>query len=764
MPTPVNAPEYPEVSEIVAREMGVNASEYAQIQEVLGRVPTYTELGMYAVMWSEHCGYKYSRPVLKLFSEYKKAQESGALENAGSVPLGDTGWGVVFKMESHNHPSAVEPFQGAATGVGGILRDIFTMGARPIASLNSLRFGPIEGNDATAIHNRYLFEHVVSGVGSYGNCVGVATVGGEIYFDPCYNGNPLVNAMSIGIVRLDAIASAKAKGIGNQVLYVGSSTGRDGIHGATFASVELSEESEAKRPNVQCGDPFMEKLLIEATLEALATGGIVGIQDMGAAGLTCGTSEMSAKGSLGMTIDIQKVPRRETGMNAYEVLLSESQERMLAVVEQGREDEVAAVFHKWGLNAAYIGVLTETGNVQVWDGERLEADIPAKSLADECPTYYLDAAEPEYISQVQSADFSTLPEPESYGEVLLKLLATPSIASKRWVWEQYDTMVQTQTEVLPGRGDAAVLTIREANGRKIAATTDCNPRFCYLDPFVGAQLAVAEAARNLSCVGAVPAALTDCLNFPSPEKPAGFWQFRRAVEGMAQAADFFKTPVVSGNVSFYNETPEGAIYPTPTVGMVGVIPEGVEPMGLAFQNDGDLIYLLRPVGTESATGIAGSEYLYRVFGRAEGKPELDLAAEASVQKVVREAVAGVLIQSAHDCAEGGFMTAVAESCLAGGKGAEIRFAVTDFVAADGSDLPWSTVLFGESPSRIVVTVKEGTKEQEMLLDLCEQNGVEGVFIGQVKGSNKLDAAGLLELSLDQLREAFEGAIPKIMGK
>ncbi len=764
MLTPVNAPEYPHVSETVAREMGVNASEYAQIQEVLGRVPTYTELGMYAVMWSEHCGYKYSRPVLKLFSEYKKAQESGELENAGSVPLGDTGWGVVFKMESHNHPSAVEPFQGAATGVGGILRDIFTMGARPVASLNSLRFGPIEGNDATAIRNRYLFEHVVSGVGSYGNCVGVATVGGEIYFDPCYNGNPLVNAMSIGIVKLDAIASAKAKGVGNQVLYVGSATGRDGIHGATFASVELSEESEAKRPNVQCGDPFMEKLLIEATLEALATGGIVGIQDMGAAGLTCGTSEMSAKGSLGMTIDIQKVPRRETGMNAYEVLLSESQERMLAVVDRGREDEVAAVFHKWGLNAAYIGVMTETGNVQVWDGERLEADIPAKSLADECPTYYLDAAEPEYIAQVQSADFSTLPEPESYGEVLLKLLATPSIASKRWVWEQYDTMVQTQTEVLPGRGDAAVLSIREAGGRKIAATTDCNPRFCYLDPFVGAQLAVAEAARNLSCVGAVPAALTDCLNFPSPEKPSGFWQFRRAVEGMAQAADFFKTPVVSGNVSFYNETPEGAIYPTPTVGMVGVIPENVEPMGLSFQNDGDLIYLLRPVGTESATGIGGSEYLYRIHGRAEGKPELDLAAEASVQKVVREAVANVLILSAHDCSEGGFLTAVAESCLGGNKGAEIRFAVTDFVGKDGNDLPWSAVLFGEAPSRVVVTVKELTKEQDALLDLCEQNGVEAVFIGQVKNNNKLDAAGLLELSLDQLRTAFEGAIPKIMGK
>ncbi|MFY7953177.1 MAG: phosphoribosylformylglycinamidine synthase subunit PurL, partial [Armatimonadaceae bacterium] len=524
-PTPVNHPAYPEVTPDVYKGMGLSDSEYAQLVDVIGRTPTYTEVGMVSVMWSEHCGYKYSRPVLKAFSEYKKAQESGALENAGTVPLGDTGWGVVFKMESHNHPSAVEPFQGAATGVGGILRDIFTMGARPIANLNALRFGPITGDHPNVARNRYLFEHVVKGIGDYGNCVGVPTVAGEITFAPCYNGNPLVNAMSVGIVKLDSIASAKASGIGNPVLYVGSATGRDGIHGATFASVELTEESEAKRPNVQCGDPFTEKLLIEATLEALQTGGIVGIQDMGAAGLTCGTCEMSAKGSLGMEIDVQLVPRRETGMNAYEVLLSESQERMLAVVAKGREAEVAAVFEKWGLNAAVIGFTTDTGNVVVRDGDRVEADLPAKLLADDCPTYFLDAAEPEYIARVQGADFSDLPEPSDFGGVLTTLLATPSIASKRWVWEQYDWSVQTQTEIGPGGGDAAVLSVREAGGRRIAMTTDCNPRWCYLDPFVGAQHAVAEAARNLSCVGAVPAAVTDCLNFPSPEKPAGFWQF-----------------------------------------------------------------------------------------------------------------------------------------------------------------------------------------------------------------------------------------------
>jgi phosphoribosylformylglycinamidine synthase subunit PurL len=937
MPTPTNAPEYPEATEKVAREMGVNASEWAQIQQVLGRVPTYTEIGMYAVMWSEHCGYKYSRPVLKAFSEYKKAQESGALENAGGVPLGDTGWSVVFKMESHNHPSAVEPFQGAATGVGGILRDIFTMGARPIACLDSLRFGPITGEGKDVGRTRYLFDGVVSGIAHYGNClsgssafywrkdggvavsdtignfvkaqlssskqrdafvqpgietlsfdletgsvcwkpvtrvflrnhpqyvriqtsdqtvlvmtpdhpalilhegqivekeagelvmgdiipylpnieqhldsaehlnipkqeapirfstikhactqkspfdeyydvevadthtfvtnggivthncVGVPTVAGEIYFHPCYNGNPLVNAMAIGVVRSDSIASAQAKGVGNPVLYVGSATGRDGIHGATFASVELTEESEEKRSNVQVGDPFLEKLLIEATLEALQTGHIVGIQDMGAAGLTCGTCEMSAKGALGMEIDVQKVPHRETGMSAYEIMLSESQERMLAVVQKGKEAEVAAVFEKWGLNAAYIGHTTDDGRVKVWDGDRLEADVPAKSLADDCPVYSLDAAEPAYIKTVQSADFSHLAEPESYGDALLALLSHPSIASKRWVWEQYDHMVQTQTEVLPGQGDAAVLAVREAGGRRIAATTDCNPRFVYLDPYKGAQLAIAEAARNLSCVGAVPAATTDCLNFPSPEKPEGFWQFTQAVNGMAAACDFFQTPVVSGNVSFYNETPEGAIYPTPTVGMVGVFPEGVEPVGLAFQNNLDLIYVLRPQGWEAEQGIGGSEYLHVVHGRDEGTPpRLDLEKEAAVQRVVRAAIAQKLISSAHDCAEGGLLVALAESCLAGNIGAEIRFSVTDF-----ADQPWSAICFGEAASRIVVTVKEATPQHEALLDLAEREGIEAVFIGQVKDNGRFDAAGLLDLPLDALKDAYEGAIPRAMSK
>jgi phosphoribosylformylglycinamidine synthase len=490
----------------------------------------------------------------------------------------------------------------------------------------------------------------------------------------------------------------------------------------------------------------------------------VGIQDMGAAGLTCGTSEMAAKGSVGMDVDVQTVPRRESGMTAYEVMLSESQERMLAVIEKGHEDEVAAVFRKWGLTEAVIGHVTDTGRVVVRDGDTVEADIPAKSLADDCPTYYLEASEPAYIARVQGADLTNLPEPDDYNTVLLRLLASPTIASKRWVWEQYDHMVQTQTEILPGAGDAAVLRIRDAGGRRIAATTDCNARFCYLDPFVGAQLAVAEAARNLSCVGATPRAVTDCLNFPSPEKPEGFWQFRRAVEGMAQACEAFATPVVSGHVSFYNETPDGAIYPTPTVGIVGVFDENIEPAGLAFQDDGDLIYLLRPQGWENETGIGGSEYLHLVHGRDEGAPpRLDLGAEKRVQQVTRQAIAANLLRSAHDCAEGGAAVALAESCLAGNRGAEIRFAVTDFSSPERGDQPWSAILFGEAASRVIISVRSGD-DQDALLDLAEAADIEAVFLGQVKANDRFDAAGLLDLPLTALRDAYENAIPRAMGE
>ena len=735
----------------VYREMGLNDSEYALVLEALGREPTITELGMYAVMWSEHCGYKYSRPVLRLFKKYKEAIDTGAVENAGVIDIGDN-IGIVMKMESHNHPSAVEPFQGAATGVGGILRDIFTMGARPVAILNSLRFGPIDRENGDE-RTRYLFERVVEGISHYGNSVGVPTIGGEIYFHPSYTGNPLVNAMAVGVVPLDKIASAESKGIGNPVLYVGSATGKDGIHGATFASVELGPDSESKRPNVQMGDPFAEKLLIEATLEALATGWVVGIQDMGAAGLTCSTCEMSAKGGVGMDVDVRAVPQREAGMTAYEIMLSESQERMLAVIEKGREDEVAAVFHKWGLNAVVIGTVTDTGMVVIRDGDTVAANVPAKSLTDDCPTYSLAASEPAYINEVQSADLSGLPEPEDYNEVLLRLLASPSIASKRWVYDQYDSMVQTQTTVLPGAGDAAVLRLRDSGGKGVALTTDCNPRYCYLDPYEGARIAVAEAARNLSCVGATPLAVTDCLNFASPEKPEGFWQFRRAVEGLADACEALGTPVISGNVSFYNETPERAIYPTPTVGMVGLLPDADKRVTLGFKNQGDLVYL---VGDGKPT-LGGSEYLAVIHGQEVGRPPaLDMEAEKKLQAFLREAISQGLLQSAHDVSDGGLAVALAECCIAGGIGAHADW--NKFSALE---------LFGERTATIVVSASAG--QQEPLKTLLNQHGIAFSDLGEVitlQDGNWLsispDAGNDLKLLVSDLRAAYEGAIPAAM--
>ena len=731
----------------IYREMGLNDSEYALILEALGREPSITELGMYAVMWSEHCGYKYSKPVLRLFKKYKEAMDTGAVENAGVIDIGGN-IGVVMKMESHNHPSAVEPFQGAATGVGGILRDIFTMGARPIAILNSLRFGPIEGPENA--HTRYLFERVVAGISHYGNCVGVPTVGGEIYFNPAYTGNPLVNAMAVGVVPLDKIASAESKGIGNPVLYVGSATGKDGIHGATFASVELGPDSESKRPNVQMGDPFAEKLLIEATLEALATGYIVGIQDMGAAGLTCSTCEMSAKGSVGMDVDVRRVPQRETGMTPYEIMLSESQERMLAVIAKGHEDEVAAVFHKWGLNAVVIGTVTDTGRVVLTDNGVVVADVPAKSLTDDCPTYSLAASEPAYIKEVQSADLSNLPEPDDYNAVLLKLLASPTIASKRWVYDQYDSMVQTQTTVLPGAADAAVLRLRGSGNKALALTTDCNPRYCYLDPYLGAQIAVAEAARNLSCVGATPLAVTDCLNFASPEKPEGFWQFERAVAGLADACEAFGTPVISGNVSFYNETPEHAIYPTPTVGMVGLLPDADKRVTMGFKNAGDRVYF---VGGGKLT-LGGSEYLSLIHGLEIGSPPtLDIDAEKKLQAFLRDAIDQGLLQSAHDVSDGGFAVAVAECCIAGQVGAEI-----EALWPQRNDL----VLFGEQTAAALVTVAH--EKAKRYLELCRVHYIDGLYLGSV-GRDELQIVSTdqhLKIKISDLRAAYEGAIPAAM--
>jgi phosphoribosylformylglycinamidine synthase len=740
----------------IYREMGLNDQEYRRIEEILGREPTETELGMFAVMWSEHCGYKYSRPVLSLFKTYKEAQESGALENAGVVPL-DEHLGIVFKIESHNHPSAVEPFQGAATGVGGILRDIFTMGARPIANLNSLRFGPLEGTPESA-RNRYLFEHVVDGIAHYGNCVGVPTVAGEVVFSPCYSGNPLVNAMAVGVVELKKVASARAEGIGNPVLYVGSSTGRDGIHGATFASVELGPDSESKRPNVQMGDPFMEKLLIEATLEALATGDVVGIQDMGAAGLTCATSETASKAGSGMEIDVQKVPRRGDGMIPYEVMLSESQERMLAIVRKGSEERVSAVFRKWGLQAAVVGHVTGDGMVRVKEGEKVAAEIPARALTDECPTYYLDAAEPDYIRRVQSFDPLTLAEPADYGDALKRILASPTIASKEWVTQQYDSMVMTQTVFGPGEADAAVLRIR-GTVKGIALKTDGNARYCYLDPYVGGMIAVAEAARNVACTGATPTAITDGLNFANPEKPAGFWQFRRCVEGLAKATDVLGTPVISGNVSFYNETPEAAIHPTPIVGMLGILDDVNRRCGSAFREEGDILVMLR-ADKDPSGGLGGSEYLAVIHGHEAGKPPaIDLEGENRLQACVVEAVKAALLVSAHDCSDGGLAVNITESCVSGGVGAFLILRRSEF-----SGLPLSAILFGEAQSRIVVSLRT-EKQWKKLEGLAEQHGISAQWLGTVGGEElrlSIDGKEILREPVEDLSRIYTSTIRNIM--
>lgn len=605
-----------------------------------------------------------------------------------------------------------------------------------------------------------MFEGVVAGISHYGNCVGVPTVAGEVMFHPSYSGNPLVNAMAVGVVELGQIASARAEGPGNPVLYVGSSTGRDGIHGATFASVELGPDSASRRPNVQMGDPFMEKLLIEATLEALATGEIVGIQDMGAAGLTCSTSETATKASTGMEIDVLKVPRREEGMTPYEVMLSESQERMLVICRRGAEERVASVYRKWGLNAVVIGHVTDDGMLRVREGDRIAAEMPANALTSMCPTYHLEASEPEYIREVQAVDPLLLPEPPDYTEVLRRLLASPTIADKQWVTEQYDSMVQTLTCLGPGAGDAAVLRIR-GSSRGIALKTDGNGRYCYLDPFVGGQIAVMEAARNVVCVGAKPAAVTDCLNFATPEKPTVFWQFRRAVEGIASATEALGIPVVSGNVSFYNETPDGAVLPTPVIGMLGIIENPARRRGLAFLEEGDSLLLIR--GDDDPTGgLGGSEYLAVVHGMEAGRPPaLDLEAEKNVQKAVLEGIAQGLVMSAHDCSDGGLAVCLAESAIAGRLGASILLRYDDWPG-----LPPSAILFGEAQSRIVVTVR-GDRRLKRMEKLAQDTGVRAQWIGTVGGDVlriALDGEVVLSESVDRLAEVYTTAIPRLMGE
>ena len=769
------------------REHGLTPEEFEKIRHLLGgREPTRTELGIFSVMWSEHCSYKSSRVHLKRLPTRSKLVVQGPGENAGIVDIGE-GWACAFKIESHNHPSFIEPFQGAATGVGGILRDIFTMGARPVAIMDSLRFGPIRrppthevtglrpaptaGSAAqalpaqalptqTEIHkNHSVMEGVVSGVASYGNCFGVPNLGGEVKFEPCYSGNPLVNAFALGLVRRDQIFYGRASGAGNPVIYVGSKTGRDGIHGATMASEEFSEGSEAKRPTVQVGDPFLEKLLLEACLEAMQTGAIVGIQDMGAAGLTCSTCEMGARGGTGVEIELDRVPQRETGMTPYEIMLSESQERMLLVAQKGREEEVFRVFQKWGLDAVEVGRVTADAKMRVLEHGRVVAEIPNAALTDDAPVYNrpfrrweppVDREKPEQIRFAESTDFTSQ---------LRRLLASPNICSKRWVWQQYDHMVQTNTVEAPGASDAGVIRIKGTN-RGLAMALDGNGRWCYLDPRLGAMHAVAEAARKVACSGATPIGATNCLNFGNPEKPHIMWQFSQVIDGITKACEELDTPITGGNVSFYNETLGEGIYPTPVIGVVGILEDVHEGAKMHFAQPGRKIVLLRAnvagdaVDAESEFG--SSEYAKEVLGAVWGYPPgLDLEKEATLQRALVSLIREGLIESAHDCADGGLAVALVESALP----AEIGLKVT----LPKQQLALEFILFAEDASRVVIScdpshlerIQQVAEEYGLFADVLGETGSDGIEI-------RVEDRTVIRASINELREAYEGALERAL--
>ena len=715
--------------------------EYDRIVALLGREPTYTELGIFSVMWSEHCSYKSSRLHLRKLPTRGKQVLQGPGENAGIIDIGG-GYAIAFKIESHNHPSFIEPFQGAATGVGGILRDIFTMGARPIAVMDSLRFGPLDDPEHGA-RNRRILEGVVSGIAHYGNCFGVPTVGGECLFEPCYNGNPLVNVFALGVFRKEDIFYAKARGIGNPVIYVGSKTGKDGIHGASMASAEFSEDSMEKRPNVQVGNPFMEKLLLEACLEAMQTGAIVGIQDMGAAGLTCSTCEMGSRGGTGIEIDLDKVPQRETGMTPYEIMLSESQERMLLVVERDREEEVFRVFRKWGLDAVTIGFVTGDGLLRVRSHGEVVAEIPNGALADEAPLYDRHASVPWRAAPMDAPAFSSC----DLEADLLRVLASGDVCSKRWIWEQYDYFVRTNTIQTPG-GDAAIVRVKET-GTSIAMSLDGNGRYSYLSPREGAKLAVAECCRNLSVVGAEPAAATNCLNFGNPERPEIMAQLVEAIEGMGEACRFFGTPITGGNVSLYNETLGEPIFPTPVLGIVGLM-KTEKPVTIDFKQPGRAVILLGGLGNCDETRFGGTEYAKAVLGQLWGlPPALDMDYEKRVQAAVRAMVRGGLVESAHDLSDGGLAVALAESSFGpAGVGAALEFA---------TGMRPEFLLFHEGPSRILLS----TARPEEVERIAREHGVEALGVGvTVEGriSVRNRAASLIDCEIGRLRSAWEGAL------
>jgi phosphoribosylformylglycinamidine synthase len=730
-----------------ALAQGLTSEEFDRIKGILGRTPNITETAIYAVMWSEHCSYKNSILELKTLPRSgARLLASAGEENAGLVDIGD-GWAVAFKIESHNHPSAVEPFQGAATGVGGILRDIFTMGARPLLILNSLRFG-----DLNESRNRFLFDGVVRGIAHYGNCFGVPTAGGEVMFDSSYTGNPLVNAMAVGVVRTDRITRNKPSGVGNPVFYVGSRTGRDGIHGATFASEELSEDNESKRPSVQVGDPFAEKLLLEATLELARTDALVAIQDMGAAGLTCSSSEMSAAGGMGIDIDLDKVPMRETDMNSWEIMLSESQERMLLVAEKGKEQVVRDIFSKWDLQAVEIGCLTADGLMRVRQDGDLVAEIPAHTLVlgGGAPQYRRESALPPDLTELLGFDPGSLPPLHDSGSALLKLLAYPDIASKEWIYSQYDQSVRTNTAVEAGKGDAAVVRV-EGTTKGIAAAVDGNGRYVRLNPRVGAELAVAESARNVACVGARPMAVTNCLNFGHPYKPSIYYFFREAIAGMGRACRELDTPVTGGNVSFYNETNGEPVFPTPVIGMLGVMKDVSKFVTANFKKTGDEIYLL---GSAFGHGLGGSAYLKLFHDRVAGAPQpVDWHAERALIELLLEAADRKLLRSAHDISDGGLAVSVAECCIMIREnllGADLDF------PAIGSK---SSHFFGESPGRAVISISPASRDD--LLFLAHKFGVPLRRLGTVGGSRLL-WRGEFDLPVETLAEAFYQAIPKLM--